>query len=112
MWIRGGAADAGGDIDFGAHRGVRRGVALDVGHDQVGAVFGGGSGDVVVGKIGAVLEQHVAREGVHLVEIVVGAARQRLLLRSFVHAHVHAIVGSGTHFAAKHADDFALNGGS
>jgi len=91
---------------------VRPAVAFDIGHDQIGAVFGGGSGDVVVGEVGAVLEQHVPGKGMHLVEIVVGAARQCLLFRSFVHAHVHAGVAGGTHFAAQHRDDFALHGGS
>src|SRR5229473_4708806 len=112
MRIRSGAAHAAADIDFDSDGGVRPAVAFDIGHDQIGAVFGGGSGDVVVGEVGAVLEQHVPREGMHLVEIVVGAARQSLLFRRFVHAHVHADIVGGAHLAAEYGNNFALHRGS
>ena len=112
MRIRRGTPNAATDFDFDAHRGVRRAVALDVRHDQVGAVFRGGAPNVVIRQVGAMLEQHVARKRVHLVEIVVGAAGQRLFFRRLVYAHVHAGVLGRAHFAAENRDNLALNGRS
>src|ERR1700747_2688836 len=67
MRVRGGAADAAGNLDFDADRSSRRAIALDVCHHKIRAVFGSGRTDIVVGEVSAVLKKHVARESMHLV---------------------------------------------
>lgn len=48
----------------------------------------------------------------HLVEIVVGATGERLLLGRFVDAHAHAGFSGVADFAAEDGDGFALERGS
>src|ERR1700732_4185835 len=108
--IRGGFAHAAVHFDFDSYGGVRGAVTLDIGHDQVGAVFGGGGADIVVGQVRAVLQKQVARESVHLIKVVVSAARQRQFFRRLEDAHFHAHIFGGTHLSAENADDFALRG--
>ena len=86
-------ADAAAHHELDADGRVRLAVALDRLHQPPHAPLGGGHGELVVGQVGALLEQQVPREGVRLVEHPVGAPPEGELLGRLDAPHLLALEG-------------------